>query len=99
MSFFGFFVRKRLPLRSTRTDPPFPYTTLFRSIIEVNLLEGRSPDDKERLIQALTDAAIISIGAPRESVRIILREMPSGHFAVGGQSFAAKAAAKAAGKQ
>lgn len=64
-------------------------------IIEVNMLEGRSADDKERLIQALTDAAIRSIGAPRESVRIILREMPEGHFAVGGQSFAAKAAAKA----
>lgn len=63
-------------------------------IIEVNLLEGRSADDKERLIEALTDAAITSIGAPRESVRIILREMPAGHFAVGGQSFAAKAAAK-----
>jgi 4-oxalocrotonate tautomerase len=64
-------------------------------IIEVNMLEGRSADDKERLIQAITDAAITAIGAPRESVRIILREMPAGHFAVGGQSFAAKAAAKA----
>lgn len=67
-------------------------------IIEVNMLEGRTPDDKERLIQALTDAAIEAIGAPRASVRIILREMPSGHFAVGGESFAAKAAAKAAGQ-
>ncbi|GAM16803.1 2-hydroxymuconate tautomerase [Sphingobium fuliginis] len=65
-------------------------------IIEVNLLEGRTSDDKERLIQALTAAAIEAIGAPRESVRIILREMPPGHFAVGGETFAAKAAAKAA---
>lgn len=68
-------------------------------IIEVNMLEGRPPDAKERLIQALTDAAVTSIGAPRDSVRIILREMPSGHFAVGGQSFAAKAAAKAEKKE
>ena len=67
-------------------------------IIEVNMLEGRTPDDKERLIQALTDAAIESIGAPRQSVRIILREMPPGHFAVGGESFAAKVAAKAGGQ-
>ena len=65
-------------------------------IIEVNLLEGRTSDDKERLIQALTAAAIEAIGAPRESVRIILREMPPGHFAVGGETFAVKAAAKAA---
>jgi len=59
------------------------------------MLKGRSADDKERLIQALTDATITSIGTPRESVRIILREMPAGNFAVGGQSFASKAAAKA----
>lgn len=61
-------------------------------IIEVNLLEGRSSEAKERLIQALTDAAIEAIGAPRESVRVILRDMPAAHYAVGGQSVAAKTA-------
>lgn len=64
-------------------------------IIEVNLAEGRSPEAKERLIQSLTNAVIDSIGAPRETVRVILREMPLAHYAVGGQSFAAKAAAQA----
>src|SRR3546814_9192369 len=29
--FFFFFLMIRLPPRSTRTDTPFPYTTLFRS--------------------------------------------------------------------
>lgn len=62
-------------------------------IIEVNLLEGRSAEAKERLIEALTDAAIEAIGAPRASVRIILREMAPAHFAVAGQSIAAKNAA------
>ena len=62
-------------------------------IIEVNLLEGRSPEAKEALIHALTDATVTSIGAARESVRVILREMAPAHYAVGGQSFAAKAAA------
>ncbi len=66
-------------------------------IIEVNLLEGRDPQAKERLIEALTNAAVEAIGAPRESVRVILREMAPAHFAVGGQSFAAKAAAKGGG--
>ena len=59
-------------------------------IIEVNLLEGRPPEAKERLIHAMTEAVIQSIGVPRESVRIILREMPPAHFAVGGQSVVAK---------
>jgi len=66
-------------------------------IIEVSLVEGRAPEAKERLIQALTDAAIEAIGAPRETVRVILRELPPAHYAVGGQSFAAKAAARAGG--
>lgn len=66
-------------------------------IIEVSLVEGRPAEAKERLIQALTDAAIEAIGAPRETVRVILRELPPAHYAVGGQSFAAKAAARAGG--
>ena len=61
-------------------------------IIEVNLLEGRSPEAKERLIEALTSAAVDAIGASRESVRIILREMAPAHFAIGGESLAARAA-------
>lgn len=59
-------------------------------IIEVNLLEGRPPEAKERLILALTDAAIDAIGAPRESVRVILREMAPADFAVGGLSIKEK---------
>lgn len=66
-------------------------------IIEVNLFEGRSPEAKERLIEALTNAAIEAIAAPRESVRVILREMQPAHYAVGGKSFAAKAAAERQG--
>ena len=63
-------------------------------IIEVNLLEGRTPDAKEKLVQELTKATIEAIGAPRESVRVILREMAPAHYSVGGETFAAKAAAK-----
>lgn len=60
-------------------------------IIEVTMVEGRTPEKKEALICALTDAAEQSIGAPRQSIRVILREVPPEHFAVAGQSFAAKA--------
>src|SRR3546814_12827228 len=36
--FFFFFLIIRLPPRSTRTDTLFPYTTLFRSRLEVAVL-------------------------------------------------------------
>jgi 4-oxalocrotonate tautomerase len=53
-------------------------------IIEVTLLEGRSQETKQRLIDALTNAAIEAVGAPRENVRVMIWEIPPQNFAVGG---------------
>jgi 4-oxalocrotonate tautomerase len=58
-------------------------------IINVHLLEGRTDEQKARLIGALTDAAIESIGAPRESVRVLLIEIPKTQFGIGGKTAAA----------
>lgn len=55
-------------------------------IIQVNMLEGRSDAQKESLIAALTDAAVQSLDAPQESVRVMINEMPKQHFGIGGQS-------------
>jgi 4-oxalocrotonate tautomerase len=53
-------------------------------VVEITLIEGRSDEAKSRLHAKVADAIIESIGAPRESVRIILREVPALHFSVGG---------------
>lgn len=53
-------------------------------IIHVTLIEGRTMEKKAALMKALTDAAVESIGAPIESVRVIINEVPGGHFAAGG---------------
>jgi 4-oxalocrotonate tautomerase len=53
-------------------------------IVEITLIEGRSDEAKVRLHAKVTDAIIEAIDAPRESVRIILREIPALHFGVGG---------------
>jgi 4-oxalocrotonate tautomerase len=55
-------------------------------IIQVTLMEGRDDAKKEALIHALTEAAHESIGAPRESVRVVLVEVPKAHFGIGGKS-------------
>lgn len=62
-------------------------------IIEVTLVEGRTQETKEGLIRALTDATEKSIGAARQSIRVILREIPDTHFAVAGETFAARRSA------
>ena len=52
--------------------------------VEVTLIEGRSKEAKNALMKALTDAVESTIGAPRESIRVVLREVPAEHWAVGG---------------
>jgi len=55
-------------------------------IVEITLIEGRTPEAKRRLAVKVTDAIVEAIDAPRDSVRIILREVPPLHFAVGGKT-------------
>lgn len=51
--------------------------------IEVTMVQGRSPEQLRRLISLLTDAAVEAVGAPKESVRVVIREVPTTHFAAG----------------
>jgi 4-oxalocrotonate tautomerase len=55
-------------------------------IVEITLIEGRPADKKRKLIGRVTDAIVEAIDAPRESVRIILREIPAAHFGVAGRT-------------
>lgn len=53
-------------------------------LIQVTMIEGRSADAKTALIRGLTNAAVDATGAPRESIRVILQEVPGEHWGVGG---------------
>lgn len=55
-------------------------------LIQVTMIEGRSPEAKAALILRLTEAAVDAVGAPRESIRVILQEVPPAHWSVGGVS-------------
>jgi 4-oxalocrotonate tautomerase len=61
-------------------------------IVQIHLMEGRDDARKEKLIELVTDAVVNALDAPRESVRVLLDEMPKAHFGIGGKS------AKALGK-
>jgi 4-oxalocrotonate tautomerase len=52
-------------------------------IISVQLLRGRSPELKRRLMRELADAAINSLGVPEQSVRVILTEIEPEHWGIG----------------
>ena len=55
-------------------------------IATLNIIEGRSDEQKEELIKKVTLAIHESIDSPIENIRIIINEMPKQHFAIGGKS-------------
>ncbi|WP_214369884.1 2-hydroxymuconate tautomerase [Pseudonocardia sp. H11422] len=57
-------------------------------LIQVTIGRGRSPEQLTALGQAITDAVESSIGAKRESIRVVLTECEPEHWFVGGESLA-----------
>lgn len=55
-------------------------------VVQVNMLEGRSDEQKEAVIVEITEAMQRAIGAPKASVRVIIHEMPKQNFGIGGES-------------
>ncbi|WP_354673443.1 2-hydroxymuconate tautomerase [Cupriavidus alkaliphilus] len=55
-------------------------------IMQVFLIEGRTEEQKARLIRALTDAAVEAVGAPVETVRVMITEVPKTQFGIGGRT-------------
>jgi len=60
--------------------------------IEVTLVEGRAPEQLRALIAAITEAVEVAIEAPRTSIRVVLHEVPTTHWAVGDVTMAEKKA-------
>ncbi len=54
-------------------------------LIQVNMLEGRTDAQKERMLRAITDAVHESIGAPVSSIRVWIQEFPPANFIAGGE--------------
>lgn len=52
-------------------------------LVEVTLVEGRTPQQLRALITALTEAVVGAVGAPKPSVRVVVREVPATHWAAG----------------
>jgi 4-oxalocrotonate tautomerase len=54
-------------------------------IIHVEMLEGRSVEQKRLLAHELTDAFVRTCGADAASVRVLIREVAPVDWAIGGQ--------------
>ena len=52
--------------------------------LRVELLEGRTPEQKKELVQALTQAVVDTLGSKPESVDILLYDIKRNDWATGG---------------
>ena len=59
-------------------------------IINVKMLEGRTEEQKSKLVKALTDAIVETCQAPREGTTVVIEEYPRRHWASGGKLMSEK---------
>ncbi|CAM2844808.1 4-oxalocrotonate tautomerase [Paenibacillus sediminis] len=55
-------------------------------IINIQLLEGRPPEKIKALIASVTDAVASELDSPKEKIRVLVSEIPTTHWGIGGKS-------------
>jgi len=58
--------------------------------IRVELMEGRTPEQKKNLVKALTQAVLDTLGGKAESVDVLLFDIKRGDWATGGELWSEK---------
>jgi 4-oxalocrotonate tautomerase len=56
------------------------------AIMQIFLIAGRSDAQKVRLIAALTEAAVTSLGVEPDAVRVIIKDVPNTDFGLAGKT-------------
>lgn len=57
-------------------------------LAEITIVAGRTADQKRALLAEVTDAIHRAIAAPKETIRVVIREIPAEHWAIAGVSIA-----------
>lgn len=56
-------------------------------LVQISILKGRSEEQKRKLLTAVTDAVVDSVGSSPSSVRVIINEVEPSHWSVAGIPF------------
>ncbi len=51
----------------------------------IEMLEGRTPEQKKKLVREITRVSVEVLGGSAESVNIIITDVPRDHWATGGR--------------
>lgn len=68
-------------------------------ILRLTMMEGRTADQKRRVMRALSEAAARELECDLESVRMVIHEVPASNWGVAGISMRERAEASARGEQ
>ncbi len=55
-------------------------------LIQVSMMEGRPKEKIERVISNLTETISETLEVPKESVRVLVTEVPKSHWGIAGES-------------
>ncbi len=53
-------------------------------IIQVEMLEGRTVEQKREMVKRVTQAVADTVNCPKDAIKIIIREMDKQNYAEGG---------------
>ena len=53
-------------------------------LIQVTLLEGRTPEQKRKIVERLTSTMVEELGTKREAVTVTFVDVPASNYASGG---------------
>ncbi|GAB84089.1 tautomerase family protein [Gordonia rubripertincta] len=62
--------------------------------IDVTIAQGRTPEQIRNLVHELTLAAQRAVDAPLGNIRVVVREVPTTHWAAGDVTIAERAASQ-----
>jgi 4-oxalocrotonate tautomerase len=75
---------KPLPFDSLDLNPVEEKKEVSMPIIHVNMFEGRTIDQKRKMVVGMTDAVVKSLDVKPDAVRIIIHDLPRHNIAVAG---------------
>lgn len=53
-------------------------------IINIQVMEGRTPEKIRSLIESVTDTVAEELNSPKERIRVLVTEVPKTHWGIGG---------------
>ncbi|MGX6961254.1 2-hydroxymuconate tautomerase [Vagococcus xieshaowenii] len=54
-------------------------------IVHIELLEGRTNEQKQAMVKEVTEAISRTSGAPKENIHVVIQEMKKEHYAIAGK--------------